>query len=106
MAPAGHRRGKHPHTQEGILLMPRKTDETEEQAQGLSRRQFLRGVGAAGAGTALATELLHAEAAEAEPKPLAQPPKGKTLKRGSQTITLNVNGQAMNMEVEPRTTLL
>ncbi|HLK60429.1 MAG TPA: (2Fe-2S)-binding protein [Chthonomonadaceae bacterium] len=86
--------------------MPQQTDETEEQAQGLSRRQFLRGVGAVGAGTALATELLPPETAEAEPKPLAQPPKGKTLPKGFQTITLNVNGQVMNMEVEPRTTLL
>ena len=86
--------------------MPDHTDETEEQTPGLSRRQFLRGVGAVSAGTALATELLQAEKAEAEPKPLAQAPKGTTLKKGPQAITLNVNGQAMNMEVEPRTTLL
>ena len=72
----------------------------------LSRRQFLRGVGAVGAGTGLVTELLAPEGAEAEPKPLKAPVGGQTLKPGFQKITLNVNGQEMTMEVEPRTTLL
>ena len=83
---------------------PEKTQNPEEQ--GLNRRQFLRGVGAVGAGTALAAELLHPETAEAKPAPLAQPPKGQTLAKGMHSITLTVNGQATTMEVEPRTTLL
>ena len=41
-----------------------------------------------------------------EPKPLTEPPAGTTLKQGMQSITLQVNGNAMTMEVEPRTTLL
>lgn len=86
-----------------------KRQETEEEsirASGLSRRQFLRGVGAVGAGSALVTELLAPEEAVAEPMPLAQPPAGTTLHKGRQAITLQVNGQAMTMQVEPRTTLL
>lgn len=84
-------------------------DETEdltspEAASGVSRRQFLRGVGVAGAGTAIVTEILNPE--EAEAKPLAAEPAGQTLKKGFQKITLNVNGQPLTMEVEPRTTLL
>jgi xanthine dehydrogenase YagT iron-sulfur-binding subunit len=86
-----------------------KRQETEEEralASGFSRRQFLRGVGAVGAGTALVTDLLGVEEAEAEPKPLAEPPAGTTLKQGVQAVTLNVNGKEMTMQIEPRTTLL
>src|SRR5579862_7197863 len=88
--------------------MPNKNDagEPESAASVLSRRQFLSGVGAVSAGSALATELLAPESVGAEPAPLAQPPAGVTLKKGSQTITLNVNGKPMVMTVEPRTTLL
>jgi len=86
--------------------MPKRQETEEERASGLSRRQFLRGVGAVGAGSALVTDLLGTEEADAEPKPLAQPPAGTTLKQGLQPVTLQVNGQAMTMEVEPRTTLL
>jgi aerobic-type carbon monoxide dehydrogenase small subunit (CoxS/CutS family) len=78
----------------------------EELAVGLNRREFLRGVGLVGAGSALATDLLAPEPAEAEPAVLKQAPAGQTLKPGFLTITLNVNGKAMTMEVEPRTTLL
>jgi xanthine dehydrogenase YagT iron-sulfur-binding subunit len=81
-----------------------KTD--EETRAGLSRRQFLKGVGAAGAGTGLAAEMLAPDPAEAEPGPLRQPPAGTNLKPGFLPITLNVNGQETTMQVEPRTTLL
>ena len=86
-----------------------KRQETEDEspnASGLSRRQFLRGVGAVGAGSALVTDLLGGEETEAEATPLAQPPAGTTLKQGLQPVTLQVNGKAMTMEIEPRTTLL
>lgn len=81
-------------------------DDPSKASAALSRRQFLRGVGAVGAGSALATELLAPETAEAEPGPLSAPPAGITLKKGAQAITLNVNGKDTTMQVEPRTTLL
>lgn len=84
--------------------MPDNRDDHNERA-GLSRRQFLRGVGAVGAGTGIAAEIL-GPAAEAEPKPLQNPPAGETLKAGFLPITLTVNGQETTMQVEPRTTLL
>ena len=88
--------------------MPKRqeTEEERDRASGLNRRQFLRGVGAVSAGTALITDLLHGDEAEAEPRPLAEPPAGTTLKQGLQAVTLNVNGKEMTMEIEPRTTLL
>ena len=87
-------------------MTDKKEFEDEEARRGLSRRQFLKGVGVVGAGSALTTELLADEKAEAEPKPLQNAPAGETLKKGFLPITLTVNGQAMTMEVEPRTTLL
>lgn len=91
--------------------MPHKTekpeaDENATQTRGLSRRQFLKGVGIVGAGSTLATGLLTPEEVEAAPTPLQTPPEGKSLKPGFHSITLNVNGQQRTMEVEPRTTLL
>ncbi len=86
--------------------MSKRQETDEERTNGLSRRQFLRGVGAVGAGSALVTDLLGTDEAEANPQPLAQPPAGTTLKQGLQAVTLQVNGQAMTMQIEPRTTLL
>lgn len=86
--------------------MPKDNEGQNEQRRGLNRRQFLRGVGVVGAGSALVTDLLAPEPAEAEPAVLAKAPAGQTLKKGFLPISLNVNGQAMKMEVEPRTTLL
>jgi len=62
-----------------------------------SRRKFLKGVGIAGAGAALADHLL-VEGKEADATP-------QTIS-GATKITLEVNGQTRNVEVEPRTTLL
>jgi xanthine dehydrogenase YagT iron-sulfur-binding subunit len=65
-----------------------------------SRRRFLKGVGIAGAGAALADSLLaKAEAAELQAdssKPLA----------GTLNVALNINGKKRTAKVEPRTTLL
>ena len=63
---------------------------------GFSRRDFLRGSGAAAAATAL-----HQQSAAA----LAQE-KGAQVVSGQTTITLDVNGQSKQVKVEPRTTLL
>ena len=78
--------------------------DTKESASGLSRRQFLRGSGAAAAATALTGV------------PIAPPPAqaaggaggGNVPAHGpaSVKINLNVNGRAMSTSVEPRVTLL
>jgi aerobic-type carbon monoxide dehydrogenase small subunit (CoxS/CutS family) len=64
---------------------------------GLTRRGFLKGAGVAAAGTILADELqsIGAEAKEA----------GRVLGPGAAPITLKVNGQDKQVQVEPRTTL-
>src|SRR5215471_12378309 len=69
---------------------------------GLSRRQFLKGSGAAAATTALATVPERALAEHTvEDKP------GVTgIGPGAVKITLNVNDTAMTTSVDPRTTLL
>jgi xanthine dehydrogenase YagT iron-sulfur-binding subunit len=64
---------------------------------GFSRRDFLRGSGAAvAAATALQQQVASA----------AQQAKGSAIVAGEQTITLNVNGKDHQVKVEPRTTLL
>ncbi len=73
---------------------------------GVSRRQFLRGLGVVGAGSTLAADLLKPEETAAEPAPLQTTPSGTTLKKGFLPITLQVNGHDVSMQVEPRTTLL
>jgi xanthine dehydrogenase YagT iron-sulfur-binding subunit len=70
----------------------------QEQARGpsgFSRRAFLRGSGAAAAATALATGAAQA-ADEAK----------SAVVGGPTTITLDVNGAAHKVQVEPRTSLL
>lgn len=65
-----------------------------------SRRRFLKGVGIAGAGAALADKLLiEAQAKETQAKSVG------TL-RGNVDIKLDINGQRRTVKVEPRTTLL
>jgi xanthine dehydrogenase YagT iron-sulfur-binding subunit len=65
-----------------------------------SRRRFLKGVGFAGAGAALADKFL----IEADGKDMQS--RGARTLSGSVDVTLNVNGQIRNAKVEPRTTLL
>src|SRR5499433_171266 len=61
------------------------------------RRKFLKGVGIAGAGAAIADHLwTEAEAQEKQPTTLS----------GNVKITLDVNGKLREVQVEPRTTLL
>ncbi len=67
-----------------------------------SRRKFLKGVGVAGAGAALADHLLAPDAGGITPKVNAA---GDPVS-GSVNIALDVNGQKRNVTVEPRTTLL
>lgn len=64
-----------------------------------SRRKFLKGVGIAGAGAAVVDKLwIEAEAKEKQTAP--------RVVSGNVKITLDVNGEKRNVEVEPRTTLL
>lgn len=63
------------------------------------RRKFLKGVGIAGAGAAIADHLwVEAEAKEAQ--------AALTTLTGNVKAVLNVNGQRREVQVEPRTTLL
>jgi len=67
-----------------------------------SRRKFLKGVGVAGAGAALADSLLTQRVGAAKTRLDAA---GEPIS-GSINIALDVNGQKRNATVEPRTTLL
>ncbi|HJP90370.1 MAG TPA: (2Fe-2S)-binding protein [Pyrinomonadaceae bacterium] len=82
--------------------MTKSRDDSEQQKPTVhdpSRRNFLKGVGIAGAGAAIADHLWsEAEAAE---KPVVP----ETLS-GIVKIVLDVNGQRRSVQVEPRTTLL
>ena len=65
-----------------------------------SRRRFLKGVGIAGAGAALADSLfIEVEAKET-------PPGGSQPVAGNVDVALNINGKRRTAKVEPRTTLL
>ena len=76
-----------------------KSRDEESSKHDSSRRKFLKGVGIAGAGAALADKLwVEAEAEE-------QTASVKTV-AGTTKISLDVNGQKRQVEVEPRTTLL
>ena len=76
-------------------------NDPKEPSQGLTRRKFLQGSGAAAATvTGLGAPLLPVLAAEA--KPPAVPAMGPAPVK----ITLNVNGRKMGTSVEPRVTLL
>ena len=81
--------------------MAENSDDARNKNEGAhdpSRRRFLKGVGIAGAGAALADKLLieteHVEAAS-----------NQTL-TGNVPVVLQVNGQKRTVQIEPRTTLL
>src|SRR4051812_3177818 len=76
-------------------------DHTQERP-GFSRRDFLRGSGAAAAATALAAAPLTTVAEAAEGANNTAPSFGP----GAVKIRLNVNGKDMDTTVEPRVTLL
>jgi aerobic-type carbon monoxide dehydrogenase small subunit (CoxS/CutS family) len=67
-----------------------------------SRRKFLKGVGGAGAGAALADSLLSHDVITAKSKADAS----GTPVSGSVNVSLDINGQKRTATVEPRTTLL
>ncbi|HEY7313752.1 MAG TPA: (2Fe-2S)-binding protein [Gemmataceae bacterium] len=75
--------------------------EHNKNGPGLSRRDFLRGTGAAAAATALAEAPL-------APVADAAPAKSTTtaIGPGPVKLTLDVNGEQMTTNVEPRVTLL
>ena len=65
-----------------------------------SRRRFLKGVGIAGAGAAVADKLwIEAEGKEEQAN-------SSRVLEGTVTVALDVNGQKRTVQVEPRTTLL
>ena len=78
--------------------MTKSRDDREEQKHpdhNPGRRRFLKGVGIAGAGAAIADHLwVEAEAQE------------KQALSGTVKVTLDVNGNKRDVQVEPRTTLL
>lgn len=80
--------------------MKKSHEDDEKNPKDPSRRKFLKGVGIAGAGAAVADKLwietTSGKAAVADSKTLT----------GVVKVALNVNGQQRNVEVEPRTTLL
>jgi aerobic-type carbon monoxide dehydrogenase small subunit (CoxS/CutS family) len=69
---------------------------TLDPKSGFSRRDFLRGSGAAAAAATVSQQTAAA---------LAQQP-GANVASGQQTIKLNINGKDHQVKVEPRTTLL
>lgn len=72
----------------------------EKKGKGVSRRDFLKRVGAGSVGAAVvSTGLLNAPGAGAYPTENVAPPKGKS------TVNLKVNGKAYRVEVEHRQTL-
>ena len=81
------------------MTKSRESQESEKKVHDPGRRKFLKGVGIAGAGAAIADHLwVEAEAEEAQ----AAPPS----LAGTTKVVLNVNGQKREVQVEPRTTLL
>jgi hypothetical protein len=72
------------------------TKSREEKSHDPGRRKFLKGVGIAGAGAAIADHLWVETQAAATPESLS----------GTVKVVLDVNGQKREAQVEPRTTLL
>jgi aerobic-type carbon monoxide dehydrogenase small subunit (CoxS/CutS family) len=77
--------------------MKKSRDDAEHNP---SRRKFLKGVGIAGAGAAIADHIWQETEAKEEQPAQLQAVSGATK------ITLQVNGKPRSVEVEPRTTLL
>lgn len=75
------------------------TKDDRKDASGISRRGFLRGVGAGAVATGLLKEV-------AAPVVAAAQRGGSAVGPGKVPISLNVNGATRGLEVEPRVTLL
>ncbi len=72
----------------------------EEKGKGVSRRDFLKGIGAGSVGAAvISTGLLDAPNVEAYPTEVVGPVRGKSA------ISLKVNGKSYRLEAEHRQTL-
>ena len=83
------------------MKLPRDDEKNEEQKpQDPSRRTFLKGVGIAGAGAAVADKLWIDSTKDPQQSSTANSMSGAVK------LTLEVNGQRRNVEVETRTTLL
>ena len=80
--------------------MTKSRDDRDDHDPG--RRKFLKGVGIAGAGAAIADHLWATEA-EAKDKTATATPESLS---GTVKVVLDVNGQKREAQVEPRTTLL
>ncbi|MBV9924237.1 MAG: (2Fe-2S)-binding protein [Acidobacteria bacterium] len=80
-----------------------KSSRHQESPPDPSRRRFLKGVGIAGAGAAIADHL--AQTAEAEAT-AARAEAAKLPTAGPLELALDVNGRRRAVSVEPRTTLL
>jgi xanthine dehydrogenase YagT iron-sulfur-binding subunit len=72
-------------------------DHEQRNRPGVSRRDFLKGSGAAAAATAVA-----ASAREA----VAEKPRANLVSANAADVTLNINGKNHTVKVEPRVTLL
>jgi xanthine dehydrogenase YagT iron-sulfur-binding subunit len=83
-------------------MMVERDPKRRDGATGHSRRDFLRGSGLAAAGAVLT----HQATTALDEAKAAQEDAGPKAITGTTTITLNVNGQSMSCEAEPRTTLL
>jgi xanthine dehydrogenase YagT iron-sulfur-binding subunit len=73
----------------------------EQTSHDPSRRRFLKGVGIAGAGAAVADKLWIDEA-----KLTADQPEAPRAASGTTKVVLDINGQKKTVQIEPRTTLL
>lgn len=84
-------------------LKPESEADEKSQGHNPSRRRFLKGVGVAGAGAAIADHLLlkvDGKSVEAEQGSADRPAAGMI------NLALKINGEKRNVTVEPRTTLL
>ena len=73
-------------------------DDTTKATTGVSRRAFLKGVGAASVAGGMVTAAMPEAAVAADP--------GTPVGPGNVSITLNINGADKTLAIEPRTTLL
>src|SRR5689334_10141731 len=76
--------------------MSKRKQSPPVDSQGMSRRSFLKGAGVAATGTVVLNSGLLVHASEAP---------SQVIGPGATIVTLNVNGTAKSVSVEPRTTL-